>query len=152
MRHVLPGMRRRRRGGVLNVASLGGYLPGPWQAVYYASKAMLVSLSEAVAAEVAADGVRVTVSAPGPVATRFHAKMGAERALYRRLVPAARTKGVAVLSVLAYEIGVKVVAPGILTLFGLVACRILPHALLVPMMSVLLKPRNLPQRGAAGNA
>jgi short-subunit dehydrogenase len=152
MRHVLPGMQRRGRGGVLNIASLGGYLPGPWQAVYYASKAMLVSLSEAVAAEVRADGVRVCVAVPGPVETRFHDKMGAGRALYRQLVPAARARGVAALSVLAYEAGVKVVAPGILTLFGLVACRLLPHALLVPLMSVLLKPRSLPQGGAAGNA
>ncbi len=83
MRHVLPQMRARGRGGVLNIASLGGYVPGPHQAVYYASKAYVISLSEAVASELAGTGVRVAVVAPGPVATGFHAAMGAENARYR---------------------------------------------------------------------
>jgi len=51
MHHALPGMLARARGGILNVASLGGLVPGPYQAVYYASKAYVVSLTEAVAAE-----------------------------------------------------------------------------------------------------
>ena len=84
-RHFLAGMRVRGRGGILNLASLGGYAPGPNQAVYYASKAYVLSFSEAVAAEVAGEGVRISALAPGPVNTRFHARMGAERALYRYL-------------------------------------------------------------------
>src|SRR5262249_3026124 len=50
-RHFLSGMRVRGRGGILNLASLGSYTPGPYQAVYYASKAYVLSLSEAIAAE-----------------------------------------------------------------------------------------------------
>jgi uncharacterized protein len=152
MRHVLPSMRSRKSGGILNVASLGGYLPGPWQAVYYASKAALVSASEAVATEVRRDGILVSVTVPGPVQTAFHARMGAEAALYRRLIPAASPDTVAAWSVIGYELGLRVTAPGILTLFGLVACRILPHALLVPLMAVLLHPRISTNPGAAGNA
>ncbi len=84
-RHFLPGMRVRGRGGILNVASLGGYAPGPNQAVYYASKAYVLSLTEAIAAETAGEGVRVCALAPGPVNTMFHARMGAENAFYRLL-------------------------------------------------------------------
>jgi short-subunit dehydrogenase len=65
-RHFLAGMRVRGRGGILNLASLGGYAPGPHQAAYYASKAYVLSLSEAVAAETAGEGVRVCALAPGP--------------------------------------------------------------------------------------
>ena len=86
-RHFLAGMRARGRGGVLNLASLGGYAPGPYQAAYYASKAYVISLSEALAAETAGEGVRVCVLAPGPVATPFHARMQGESGLYLRLLP-----------------------------------------------------------------
>ena len=75
-RHFLAGMRMRGRGGILNLASLGGYAPGPYQAAYYASKAYVISLSEALAAETAGQGVRVCALAPGPVHTvsRAHAR------------------------------------------------------------------------------
>ena len=80
-RHYLPGMRLRGRGGILNLASLGGYTPGPYQAAYYASKAYVISLTEAIAAETAGEGVRVCALAPGPVNTAWHERAGAETAL-----------------------------------------------------------------------
>jgi short-subunit dehydrogenase len=67
----------RRRGGILNVASVGGFLPGPGIAVYYASKAYVISFSEALHRELEPKGVRVTVLCPGPVPTEFHARAGA---------------------------------------------------------------------------
>src|SRR5215475_2644084 len=67
---------QRRRGGILNVASLAGFLPGPGMAVYYASKAYVVSFSEALHSELARRGVRVTVLCPGPVPTEFQARAG----------------------------------------------------------------------------
>ncbi|MBI3823243.1 MAG: SDR family NAD(P)-dependent oxidoreductase, partial [Planctomycetes bacterium] len=72
-----PGMRVRGRGGVLNVASLGSYAPGPYQAVYYASKAYVLSLTEALHHELRPHGVRVTALCPGPVPTDFQARAGA---------------------------------------------------------------------------
>jgi short-subunit dehydrogenase len=66
----------RRRGGILNVASVAAFLPGPHMAVYYASKAYVLSFSEALHAELAPRGVRVTVLCPGPVATEFQARAG----------------------------------------------------------------------------
>ncbi len=152
MHHVLPGMRARGGGGILNIASLAGYVPGPYQAAYYASKAYLISLSEALAAEVKADGVRVTVVAPGPVETRFHAKMGAERALYRWLVPASTPASVARWAVRGYELGLRTVVPGVLNLVGAAALRLTPHVVLVPMMAWLLDPRRPAEKGAEDHA
>jgi short-subunit dehydrogenase len=68
----------RHRGGVLNVGSIAGYLPGPGMAVYYASKAYVLSFTEALRAELAPRGVRVTVLCPGPVPSEFQARAGFE--------------------------------------------------------------------------
>jgi short-subunit dehydrogenase len=66
----------RHRGGLLNMASIAGFLPGPGMAVYYASKAYVLSFSEAMRAELAPHGVRVTVVCPGPVPSEFQARAG----------------------------------------------------------------------------
>jgi uncharacterized protein len=68
---LLPGMIQRRRGGVLNVASTAAFQPGPRMAVYYASKAYVLSFSEALSEELAGTGVSVTAFCPGPTATNF---------------------------------------------------------------------------------
>ena len=68
----------RHRGGILNVGSIAGFLPGPGMAVYYASKAYVLSFTEALRAELAPRGVRVTVLCPGPVPTEFQARAGFE--------------------------------------------------------------------------
>ena len=66
----------RNRGGILNVGSIAGFLPGPGMAVYYASKAYVLSFSEALHAELAPRGVRVTVLCPGPVPSEFQSRAG----------------------------------------------------------------------------
>jgi len=66
----------RHRGGLLNIASIAGFLPGPGMAVYYASKAYVLSFTEAMRAELAPRGVRVTVVCPGPVPSEFQARAG----------------------------------------------------------------------------
>lgn len=65
------GMVERGAGKILNVGSTAGFLPGPLQAVYYASKAYVNSFSQAIANELQDTGVTVTVLCPGPVATEF---------------------------------------------------------------------------------
>lgn len=65
------GMVERGAGKILNVGSTAGFLPGPLQAVYYASKAYVNSFSQAIANELRGTGVTVTVLCPGPVATEF---------------------------------------------------------------------------------
>lgn len=66
----------RNRGGILNIGSIAGFLPGPGMAVYYASKAYVLSFTEAMRRELAPLGVRVTVVCPGPVLTEFQARAG----------------------------------------------------------------------------
>lgn len=138
--HVLPGMRQRHSGGVINLASLGGYVPGPWQAVYYASKAYVLSFSEAIAAEVAADGVRVCAVAPGPVNTRFHERMQAETALYRKLLLPLAPATVAWWTVRGYALGARVIVPGLINMIMALALRLVPHRILVPIIGWLLRP------------
>ena len=81
---LMPGMLARGRGGVLNVGSTAGFQPGPFMAVYYATKAYVVSFSEALAEELSGSGLLVTCLAPGPTATGFATEAGAaDAALFR---------------------------------------------------------------------
>src|SRR6478752_4030171 len=66
----------RHRGGLLNVGSMAGFLPGPGMAVYYATKAYVLSFTEALHSELGPRGVRVTVLCPGPVPSEFQARAG----------------------------------------------------------------------------
>jgi short-subunit dehydrogenase len=71
----------RNRGGILNVGSIAGFLPGPGMAVYYASKAYVLSFTEALRGELGPRGVRVTVLCPGPVPSEFQDRAGFEPGL-----------------------------------------------------------------------
>jgi short-subunit dehydrogenase len=84
-RLLLPPMVERGRGRILNVASVAGFQPGPFMAVYYASKAFVLSFSEAMAEEVRGKGVTVTALCPGPTATEFQARAKMESSRLRRL-------------------------------------------------------------------
>jgi uncharacterized protein len=68
---VLPGMIAAKRGGILNVASTAAFQPGPWMAVYYATKAFVLSFSEGLHEEVRGHGVKVAALCPGPTRTEF---------------------------------------------------------------------------------
>jgi short-subunit dehydrogenase len=138
-RHVLPSLRARAQGGILNVASLGGMVPGPHQAAYYASKAYVLSLTEAIRHEVRGEGVRIAAVAPGPVQTTFHRAMGAEGAFYRLIFPSMRPEAIAASAYRGYRLGRTVIVPGLLGTAGWVAVRFLPHAITVPIVGQLLR-------------
>jgi hypothetical protein len=72
----LPAMIERSRGRILNVASTAAFVPGPFTAMYYSSKAFLLSFSESIANEVKGTGVTVTVLCPGPTRTEFFERAG----------------------------------------------------------------------------
>lgn len=73
---VLPGMIARKSGGILNVASTAAFQPGPGMAVYFATKAMVLSFSEALHDEAKANGVKVSCLCPGPTRTEFRSVSG----------------------------------------------------------------------------
>ena len=87
-RLVLPGMRQRRWGRILNVGSVVGYQPGaPRMAVYYATKAYVLSFSRGLARELHGTGVSVTVLSPGPTETAFDDRAGTTVDVRYRRVP-----------------------------------------------------------------
>ena len=137
-RRFLPAMCTRGRGGILNIASLGGYAPGPYQAAYYASKAYVVSLTRAMAYEVRGQGVRIAVVAPGPVDTRFHAKMGADQALYRYMIGGMSAAAVARSAVGGFRWGMQVILPGPLTPVLALAMTLTPGIISIPIIGLLL--------------
>lgn len=140
-RHFLPDMLRRGRGGVLNLASLGGLMPGPYQAAYYASKAYVMSLSQALAYENAGRGVRISAAAPGPVGTRFHEKMGVKSARYLQLQLLMPPELAAKLIFSAFAARKTIIVPGIIPSLNSFAVRYIPDFILVPFIGWFLKQR-----------
>jgi short-subunit dehydrogenase len=84
-RLLLPGMLERHRGAILNLSSTAGFQPGPNMAVYYASKAYVLSFTEGLAEELSGTGVTATCLCPGPTATEFAAGAGMESSRLFRL-------------------------------------------------------------------
>jgi uncharacterized protein len=126
----------RLRGGLLNVSSVAGFIPGPGMAVYYASKAYVLSFTEALHHELARRGVRVTVLCPGPVPTEFQARAGIPRIPFPRTgMP--RVVGSNALTCTAEEVaeagyeglmrGRRVVVPGLANKAVTFISRLLPR-------------------------
>jgi len=120
----------RHGGGILNVASVAAFLPGPGMAVYYASKAYVLSFSEALHRELAKRGVRVTALCPGPVLTEFQARasLRVDRAQQRLALPAKR---VAQIGYDGFMRGKRVVIPGTGNRIAVFLMRFIPTALLL---------------------
>ena len=123
----------RHRGGILNVASVAAFLPGPGMAVYYASKAYVLSFSEALHRELSDRGVRVTTLCPGPVPTEFQARSG------MHLDPAARilelpAERVAQIGYDAFMRGKRVVVAGTGNRIAVSLMRLVPNALLLRLV------------------
>lgn len=128
---VLPQMIARKAGGVLNIASTAAFQPGPWLAVYYASKAFVLSFSEAIHEEVKPHGVRVAALCPGPTRTEFAQRAGmGESALFKTFASDADA----------------VVRDGLKALAGNQAVRISGAANALMAESIRLTPRFLARR------
>jgi uncharacterized protein len=140
-RHFLPGMVARRSGGLINLASLAGLAPGPFQAQYYASKAYVVSLTRAIGFETRGRGVRVSAVAPGPVETAFHARMNANHSLYRYLVPAPAPERVAAAIYRGFRWHRRFIVPGLPAKVLSLALRLVPVVLVMPVVAWMLYPR-----------
>jgi short-subunit dehydrogenase len=125
-RAFLPGMILRKEGGILNIASMAAFQSGPFMAVYYATKAYVLSLSEALHEEAKEHGVKVSAFCPGPVATEFVAIAGLEgRARFDTAPDAAST---AKLGYDAYRANKPMFIPGFLNKLGIFAERLVPRS------------------------
>lgn len=123
---LLPGMMARGRGGIINVASTAAFQAGPFMAVYYASKAYVLSFSEALSEECRGTGVTVTCLCPGVTDTEFFAAAGfGEKPLYRlAMMDAAR---VARSGYEGWRAGRTIVLPGLRNRLLVSGSRLLPR-------------------------
>ncbi len=126
-RVYLPGMLARGSGRVLNVASTASFQPGPLMAVYYATKAYVLSFSEALTEETRGSGVTVTALCPGPTASGFQAAADMELSplVANKKLPTAAE--VAAFGVKAMEKGDAVAVPGLLNKVMAAAVRATPR-------------------------
>ncbi|MCA1748919.1 MAG: SDR family oxidoreductase [Sphingomonadales bacterium] len=127
---VLPAMVERGAGAILNIASTAAFQPGPGMAVYFATKAFVLSFSEALHEEVAKSGVRVTALCPGPTRTEFGAVAGFKgKGAFDRL--SARSEDVVAIGLQALDKGRAVAIPGLVNKAGAQAHRFMPRWLLL---------------------
>jgi short-subunit dehydrogenase len=124
----------RHRGGILNVASVVAFMPGPGMAVYYASKAYVLSFSEALHQELAGRGIRVTALCPGPVPTEFQARAGLRGGDRMQDVLSLSAVRVAQIGYDGFMRGRRVVVAGLGNRIAVFVLRLLPHGLLLPLM------------------
>ncbi len=126
-RLVLPGMVSRRGGRILNVASAGGFAPGPLMAVYFACKAYLIHFSEAIGNELRGTGVTVTALCPGPVATGFGEASGMQGVHLQNLPGALDAAAVARIGYRAMRRGRPVAVPGVVMKATLLVGKLSPR-------------------------
>ncbi len=141
-RALLAGMVKRNRGRVMLVASTAGFQPGPSMAVYCASKAYVLSLGEAIAYELRASAVTMTVLCPGPTHTGFTgvANTGSS-ALFDSPVASVMTSAeVARQGYRALMAGQRVHVTGFMNKLVAASGRFSPHAISLPVTNAILKP------------
>jgi short-subunit dehydrogenase len=139
-RLFLPGMLARRSGRIMNLASVASFLPGPLMAVYYATKAYVLSFSEAIAGEIAGSGVTVTAMCPGPTKTEFQVRAGIEDSpLFRGRVMDSMTA--CRIGYAAMLRGRRVVVTGLSNKLSVLGMKFLPRALTAAMARKLNENR-----------
>jgi len=128
-RAVAPGMIERKSGGILNVASTAAFQPGPGMAVYFATKAYVLSLSEALHEELRPHGIKVSALCPGPTRTEFGVVAGfGVEGRFDRL--AMDSPAVVAAGLKGFDRNHAVVVPGLVNKFGAAGTRFVPRRLL----------------------
>lgn len=140
--HFLPAMLARKRGGVINLASIASFTPGPNMAIYYASKSYVRSFSEALYTELRPTGVTVTCVAPGPVATEFLERADVSRVALFNILPRLTPEYVAGRAWRGFKSGRRLVIPGISAQLTALVTALLPSAILLPLIGRLQRRRD----------
>ncbi len=136
-RRVLPDMVGRGSGRILNVASTAAYQPGPFMAVYYASKAYVLSFSEALSAELSGTGITVTALCPGPTLTGFQVRAGMEGMNLFRKIFVMDAAAVAKYGYRGCMKGKRVVIAGTMNKLVPFLERFLPDRCIIPVVRLL---------------
>lgn len=139
---LLPGMLQRRRGRILNVASTAAFQPGPLMAVYYATKAYVLSFSEALANELAGTGVTVTALCPGPTVTEFQKQAGMGETLLFHSPLVMKVQDVARAGYDGMMRGKTLVIPGLANLALVEALRVTPRRLVTAIARRIQETRS----------
>jgi short-subunit dehydrogenase len=124
----------RHRGGILNVGSVAGFLPGPGMAVYYATKAYVLSFSEALHSELKARGVRVSVLCPGPVPTEFAVRAGVKGLSLAPDFLSQSAEDVAEAGYRGLMQGRRTIIPGLLNKLLVLLIRLLPRRVVMAVV------------------
>ena len=135
----------RNKGGLLNVGSMAGFLPGPGMAVYYATKAYVLSFTEALHSELRPRGIRVAVLCPGPVPTEFAARAG----LTAGMAPGILTQSADDVAEAGYRglmDGHRTIVPGTLNKFITIMIRLIPRRLILKFVDARQSRRRSAQQ------
>jgi uncharacterized protein len=138
-KRFLPSMIARGNGRILNVASTAAFVPGPWMSVYFASKAFLLSFSQAIGYELKPNGVTVTTLCPGPTESEFKVRAGSQRSrLFESFVmDAPRVARVGYDGMMK---GKSVAIPGLRNKMVPVATRLAPRSLATTLSHRAVRP------------
>jgi len=133
-------MRARKAGRILNIASTAGFQPGPYMATYYATKAFVVSFSEALAHELKGSGVTVTCHCPGATATQFAGRAGNDVTRLFTMKGAAKAEDVAAHAYEAMMQGEVLSVHGLLNYLAMQSVRFSPRAVVRSLTAALNSP------------
>ncbi|HYE59818.1 MAG TPA: SDR family oxidoreductase [Candidatus Kapabacteria bacterium] len=136
--HILPGMIERKHGRILNVASTAAFEPGPYMATYFATKAFVLSFSEALQEELRDTSVTVTTLCPGPTVSQFSARANTERiGLFRSPMPTGRVAQEGYNGLMR---GKTIVIPGWKNRLLIHLLRVTPRFMVVRLVKRILQP------------
>jgi hypothetical protein len=136
--HYLQSMVARARGRILQIAGIGAFQPSPFYAAYSATKAYVLSFSEALHHELRGSGVTVTTCCPGLTATEFHAVAAHEKPAWMK--PATMSAdAVAAIAVRAALRGKRVVVPGLINWLSALFAKFFPKRMVIATAAAMMK-------------
>ena len=134
------GMIENKRGGILNVASTAAFQPGPLMAIYYASKAFVLSFTEALWEEARGTGVHVSCLCPGPTESKFHARAGTDKTRLSKAAKPMSSMTVAKKGYDAFTTNRRVIVAGVSNKLLVAVTRLTPRSLLLRIVRALQSP------------
>jgi len=137
---LLPSMIKRKSGYILNVASTASFMPGPLSAVYFASKAYVLSFSEAIGAELQGTGVQVSALCPGPTQTGFGSRSGGDNTgLFANKILAQSAQDVATIAYRDLMKGKRIIIPGWRNKIQIFLLRFTPRSLATKIVRTVIE-------------